>query len=658
MGTHTTRTARARRRRRLIDYPRRGRRGVRRWLPSWRQWLSAFLLGFGTLSGLLAYVYATVDVPDENAAAQQEANVYLWADGTQMVSTGDVNRQSIDLDDVPEPVRDAVIAAENATFYSDSGVSPQGLGRALMNMAKGQETQGGSTITQQYVKNTYLSQDQTVTRKVREFVISLKVDRRKSKDEILQGYLNSSWFGRGAYGIEAAAHAYYGIPARKLNPSQGALLAALLKGAEQYDPSASPANHRRATGRWAWILDRQVAIGRMSKAERARYTTFPEPLKQSRATSLNGHYGQTGYLVDVANKYVRQRTGLTDKDLARGGYRIHTTFDKNRVYRLAKAARRTLDRDLDPAARKEDRGVQLGAASVRTRDGAVLALYGGADATRHFSNNADTSGVPAGSAFKPFVLAAALQDDVATDEGPAGMSPREALIKGGNATYLHLGKKAGEERVRDVAVDTGMLRASLGPKDDRFAIGSPSPSAIRLASAYGTFARGGLQHDPYSVTKVTKDGEDLEGLERPRTRRALDSRVAEEVAGALRGAAADSIGRVRSTGGAPVAAGRTNDRDRFRSAWFAGYTPEVSTAVTVFRLRKGDPLLQPLSGTGGKGSRHGNALAERVWTDALRGVDLAPGAGSKVKGSGASAPDSPCNRLRSRRMVPWTAHPA
>ncbi|MER7349972.1 transglycosylase domain-containing protein [Streptomyces aurantiacus] len=644
MGTHAQRaralktTARRRGRRVLIDYPRRGRRGVRRWLPSWRQWLSTCLLGSGGLAGLFTYVYVTVDVPDENAAARREANVYYWSDGTQMVSTGEVNRQNVELKDVPRSVRNAVIAAENASFYSDSGVSPQGLGRALVNMVKGQETQGGSTITQQYVKNTYLSQDQTVTRKVREFVISLKVDQRKTKDEILQGYLNSSWFGRGAYGVEAAAHAYYGIPARKLDASQGALLAALLKGAEMYDPSVSAANHRRAKARWAWILDRQVAVGRMSAKERARYKKFPEPQKESRSTSLSGHYGQTGYLVDIANKYVRQRTGLTDKDLARGGYKIYTTFDKGRVHRLARSVKGVLRRELDPEKRAQDKGVQVGAASVRTRDGAVLALYGGADATRHFSNNADTSGVPAGSAFKPFVLAAALQDGVPADRpGIGGMTPGEALVEGGNATYQELGREIGQRRVRDVAVGAGMLEQSMARPDDSFPLGTSTPSAIRLASAYGTFARGGLQHDPYSVTSVTKDGEAVEGLEPPRTRRALDPRVAHQVGAALRDAAVDSLGRVTAKGGRPVAAGRTTGQDRFKSAWFAGYTPEVSTAVTLFRTRPRDPLLQPLSGVGGKASRHGNALTERIWRDALRGVDLAPGEESKVGSPKAAA---------------------
>lgn len=207
--------------RRFVDYPRRGRRGLRRWLPSWRLLLGTVVLGVGALVGLFAWAYTSVDIPDENAVAVQEANTYYWADGTQMVSLGKVNRNIVHLSDVPESVQNAVIAAENESFYSDPGVSLQGILRAAASTVEGQETQGGSTITQQYVKNTYLSQEQTLTRKAKEFIISLKLDRTKSKQDILQGYLNTSWFGRGAYGIEAAAHAYYGIPARQLDPGRG-----------------------------------------------------------------------------------------------------------------------------------------------------------------------------------------------------------------------------------------------------------------------------------------------------------------------------------------------------------------------------------------------------------------------------------------------------
>ncbi|MGK5546197.1 transglycosylase domain-containing protein [Streptomyces sp. URMC 127] len=604
-------------RKRFVDYPRRGRRGVRRWLPSWRQWLGTVLFFLACATGLFAYLYATVGIPDENAAARQEANTYYWSDGSQLASVGEVNRTIVRLSDVPVSVQNAVIAAENETFYRDRGVSFKGILRAFASTAGGEETQGGSTITQQYVKNTYLSQEQTATRKVKELVIALKVDRTKSKEEVLQGYLNTSWFGRGAYGIEAAAQSYYGIPAKQLNPSQGAFLAALLKGAELYDPSVSKGNHERAEERWKWILDREVRTGRMSRDERETYRDFPEPRKPSVAGGLGG---QTGYLVDVANKYIKQRAMLTEADLAHGGYRIHTTFDRNRMQRLKKAVDDVLTKDIDPGKRPDtDTDVQVGAASVRPSDGAVLALYGGPDATKHFANNADTSGVPVGSAFKPFVLAAALEDGTDADgyyddagklQSGSGPGPgadedhptlRQALTSGGNATYVRLGKETGLKQVRETALRTGLLKSSMAGLDESFPIGSSTPSAVRMAAAYGTFAHEGLQNDPYSVTKVVKDGRPVGGFEeRAKARRAVAKETAAEVTEALRTPEGH-------------AAARTGDQDRMKSAWYVGYTDSLSTAVTMFRTKPdGGPLL-PMTGVGGEDSRRGAVFPARIW---------------------------------------------
>ncbi|MGW7487630.1 transglycosylase domain-containing protein [Streptomyces sp. NPDC054786] len=639
-------------RRRFIDYPRQGREGPRRWLPSWRQWLGTLSLGIIGLAGLFAAVYATIDVPNENALAGQEATVYYWADGSQMVSVGAVNRQNVTLDKVPDSVENSVIAAENATFYSDAGVSLQGIGRALVNMVSGEETQGGSTITQQYVKNTYLSQDQTVTRKVREFIISLKVSNQKSKQEILRGYLNTSWFGRGSYGIQAAAHAYYGIDAKDLDPSRGAVLAALLKGSEQYDPGLSEANHARAVARWKWILDRQVATGKMSEEERAKYRTFPEPRGLSKPTS---QAGQTGYLVDVANKFIKAETGLTDKDLARGGYRIHTTFDKQRTHRLEKAVRDVRRDTIDPTQRAADNYVEFGAASVRPKDGAIVALYGGADATRHFSNNADTTAVPAGSAFKPFVLAAALQRP---DDEPAATTAQpvdhktgfedlsEALMKAESPPFVQAGQRIGLERIRDLAVAAGLRKESMARLEQTFPLGTSAPSAIRMASAYTTFANGGLHTDPYAVSEVTHNGKKVSGFHRPEPVQILDAGVAQQVSSALEGVGWRTLGQPDDAKPQqPVAAGRTEPGDRMKSAWFIGSPSalgpefgsvpgtgsgnaggvrpdrapgaavgnEPTTAVTMFRNKPGAPELLPMQGVGGSSTELGTDIPPKIW---------------------------------------------
>ncbi|UYB40026.1 penicillin-binding protein [Streptomyces sp. Je 1-4] len=651
MGTK----GRRRVRRRFLDYPRQGRQGPRRWLPSWRQWLGLLALGVLGLAGTFAVVYTKIDIPGENTLAGQEATVYYWADGSPMVSVGAVNRQNVSLDKVADSVESSVIAAENATFYSDSGVSLKGIGRALVSMVSGGDTQGGSTITQQFVKNTYLSQDQTVTRKVREFIIALKVSNQKSKQDILRGYLNTSWFGRDSYGIEAAAHAYYGVDAKQLNPSQSALLAAVLKGSEQYDPGLSKANHQRAEARWKWILDRQVATGKMSEKQRAKYRTFPEPRPLSKPTS---QAGQTGYLIDVANKFVKAGTGLTDKDLARGGYRIHTTFDKQRTRRLEKAVNEVRRKNIDPKHRTADTFVEFGAASVRPKDGALVALYGGADATKHFSNNADTTAVPAGSAFKPFVLAAALQDQVydqdeANDATAApGVGPttgaddlREALVKGQNPPFVQAGQRIGLERLRDLAVDAGLRKESMARLEQTFPLGTSAPSAIRMASAYTTFANGGLHAEPYAVSRMTYDGKKLPGFERPDPEQVLDAEVAQEVSNTLEQVGWRTLGLPEGRPALPVAAGRAEPGDRKKSAWFigspqaagqvvrpgsgadakkwqwtrpgqapgAGDGNEPTTAVTMFRNKAGAPQLLPMQGVGGAKSGLGTTIPPKIW---------------------------------------------
>ncbi|MFJ4571612.1 transglycosylase domain-containing protein [Streptomyces sp. NPDC088846] len=636
-----------------VDYPRRGRSNWRRWVPSWRQALSGILLGSGALAGLFAVVYASVDIPDENAEARRQGTVYYWADGSQMVSVGAVDRQNVTLADIPDSVEHAVIAAENETFYSDSGVSAKGIVRAAVSMVKGGETQGGSTITQQYVKNTYLSQEQSATRKFKEFFISLKLSNKQSKEEILQGYLNTSWFGRGAYGIQAAAHAYYGIPAKDLDPSQAALLASLLKGAEQYDPAGGKGNHERAVDRWEWILDRQVEIGTMTKVERAAYRKFPEPRPAAKPTSLGG---QTGYLVDIANKYIKKRSGLTDKDLFRGGYRVQTTFDKARVGQLERAVRSVRERDLDPKKRPEDKYVEVGAASVRP-DGAVVAVYGGADAVTHFANNADTAGVPVGSAFKPFVLAAALQhgDGITLDSGydsegrlikggpyaalPAspGAGPgqvmvtaptplRDALVKSSNATFVLLGKGIGLKKVKELAISAGLHEESLARLDKSFPLGTSTPSAVRMADAYTAFSNDGMRADPYSVTRVTRDGEVVEGFGKPELRRAMDASVANDVNNTLGMVAWTRLRRdgkfaafARPKAADDLSAGATGEDDRMKSAWFIGHSKGLTTAVTMFRSKPGTPQLLGMQGVGGPDSGRGNVFPLRIWSAYVTG---------------------------------------
>ncbi|MBH5337502.1 penicillin-binding protein [Streptomyces pactum] len=637
-----------------LDYPRSRKRGVLRWLPSWRQVALVFLFLLGGLTSGLSYLYMQTEIPEDlNEFATQQDNVFYWADGTEMARTGPVNRQDIALSKVPEDVQWAVLAAENASFYSDSGISPSGLTRAFTRMLTGGDTQGGSTITQQYVKNAYLNQRQTFSRKLTEMFIAIKLDDKMSKEEILEGYLNTSWFGRGTYGIARAANAYYGKNVSELNVSEGAFLASLLKGAGSFDPAISEKNRKRAVDRWEWVLDRMVEIGRLSKEERARYTTFPEPIAPPPQKGLTG---QNGYLVDLARSYVAAHTDITDAEFDLGGYQIHTTFEKPRMEALTAAVDEARGR-LDPDGREADRHVRIGAASVAP-DGRIVALYGGPGYLEQGFNDANASNVPAGTSFTPFVYAAALQDgvqrrrngprtpvtpqtvydgddDVAlrTPEGPywdrsgkilrgsndgdrsyGDITLREAVEESVNTPMLQLGMDVGLERVRKASIDAGLLPSSFGAtRTPALSLGTAKPSAIRMASAYGTFAADGVHTPPYSVVRLSRNG-DAVPLERTPGARAFRAEVAREVDEALEGSVRDGAAKEAAAAG-PGAAGKGGTAQDHTSAWFVGYTDEVATAVSLSRLDPKTQELLPLTGLGGaEGTGAGSELPMGIWT--------------------------------------------
>lgn len=227
-------------------------------MPSWRLVLGSALLFAATLVTVVGIAYARTDIPEDlNAFATQQDTVYYWADGTPMARTGWVSRQEMPLSKIPDHVRWAVLAAENADFYSDHGISTQGITRALWRTVGDGDTQGGSTITQQYVKNVYLTQDQSFSRKFTEMLLAVKLDRRLSKDKILQEYLNTSWFGRGTYGLQRAAQAYYGKEVTQLDASEGAFLASCSKGprctTRPSTPTTASGPSLGGSGRWtAW----------------------------------------------------------------------------------------------------------------------------------------------------------------------------------------------------------------------------------------------------------------------------------------------------------------------------------------------------------------------------------------------------------------------
>ncbi|MEU6505856.1 MULTISPECIES: transglycosylase domain-containing protein [unclassified Streptomyces] len=637
-------------------------------MPSWKLVTGMFIGFIGSLVAVAGIGYAMVSIPNENDAAKSQNNVYYWADGTQMVATGTgVNRQNIGIDQIPAAMQWAVISAENKSFYQDSGVDPQGLLRALVNMARGGQTQGGSTITQQFVKNTYLSQEQTVTRKFKEMFISIKVGTKLKKQQILQGYLNTSYFGRGAYGIQAAAQTYYGKDAKDLTPSECAVLAALLKGPTYFDPAGNPdfdksatqqANTKRSQDRWGWILQQMHNDHHLTDAQ------YQEAIKQypmpDGRKATKGMTGQISYLVDTAKKYVLAHSDITETQFDQGGYQIRTTFQKDKVNELAAAVKKVQKDRLDPKHRDLDKYVQFGAASVVPKDGAIVALYGGDGYENgHFTNNADTAGVPVGSTWKPFVLAAAMQYGTYKTE-PEGLSPlskyngddhlkvfkpdgsyylnkdnspfyqnneskykwgyitlRKAMEQSINTPFVQLGVDVGLTKVRDVAKASGILGDSFSTLNPSFAIGTSTPSAIRMADAYATFAASGQHADPYSVTSVKKDGQEVQGFTKPKVTPAMDENVANNVTDVLQNVIQNGTGENAKALGR-TAAGKTGTTDSNKSAWFVGYTQQLSTSVAMFRENPKDHELLSMNGTAGVASIHGGDIPTSVWTEYMK----------------------------------------
>jgi membrane peptidoglycan carboxypeptidase len=587
------------------------------------------VLGIGALTVLLGIVAAVVvvvlfPVPEPNDFAIAETSEVLYSDGTtSIVQVGDITRRSIPISQVPEHVQEAVMAAEDRDYYEHGGFSPAGLARALINNVQGGVTQGGSTITQQYVKNAYLTQEQTITRKVKELILAIKIDTTQSKDEVMEDYLNTIYFGRGAYGIEAASVAYYGHGAAELTPAEGVALAGLIQSPGNYEPTLYP---DRLQQRFDYVVGGMQEKGWVT-AEEAQWLTMPEFLPVNTA---NRYGGQTGYIAGEVRRELKAN-GFTDEQIDQGGLRITTTIDPRAQAEIVQAVEQR-------GPKSGTDGLRIGAASVDPDTGGILAMYGGPDYVTSSLNNATQATAQAGSTFKPFALAAAFEKGYTLNSRFNGNSP--ATIAGytleneGNKSYgsVTLGKateqsintafvalahKIGIENVMDAAYRAG-IPASTTPQDVglSFVLGSSSMSPVQMASAYATFAARGVYHTPHIVSSVsTPDGEvlytaDVAGEQR------FAPEIADQVNAALERVITNGTATRGQSVGRPVA-GKTGTTDENKSAWFVGYGPQVATSVM---LSKEDEAGNPVSlrGTGGMQKVFGSSFPLAIWSDYMQ----------------------------------------
>lgn len=619
------------------------RTGWRRFVPTWRTVLGATLVAAVLVVGGFFLGYHLVQIPAANALATQQANVYLYADGTVIARDGEVNRENVTLGQISEDAQHAILAAEDRDFYTESAVDPQAMIRAAWNTATGKGKQSGSTITQQYVKNYYLRQEQTVTRKVKEFFIAIKLDREQSKSEILEGYLNTSFFGRGAYGIQAAAHAYYDMDASELDAGRAAYLASLLNAPSQYDVITHPENRQAVENRWNYVLDGMVDEGWLSEGERAGMK-FPTPKETTHSTGMSG---QRGYIVNIVKKYLVDNDIVDEATLDTGGYRITTTLHKDKQDAFVDAVNDKLMDRLDQENREVDTYVRAGGASVDPGTGKVVAMYNGIDYVKQYTPNATRRDFQTGSAFKPFVFTAAVENGSRTQDGRritpntiydgtserpvqgwpgdryapenedhrdyGDITVREATDKSVNAVYAQMAVDVGPDKVRETAIDLGLSEdtPSLDDAGPSIALGVATASVLDMAEAYATLANHG-KHGTYTlVEKVTHGSKTLDLPER-RTRQAVSRQAADTTTAVLRGVVENGTATAAQTAGRP-AAGKTGTAEEDTAAWFAGYTPDLATVVAVMGQ---DPVTaghKSLYGAMGLPRVNGGGAPAEIW---------------------------------------------
>ncbi|MEV2215378.1 transglycosylase domain-containing protein [Streptomyces sp. NPDC050997] len=619
------------------------RTGWRRFIPTWRMVLGTFALGILLLAGLFFLGYSMVKIPSANAFATKQSNVYLYSDGSQLARDGEVNRETVPLAQVSKEAQHAVLAAEDRDFYTESAIDPKAMLRAGWNTATGKGKQSGSTITQQYVKNYYLAQEQTVTRKVKEFFISIKLDRTESKDQILEGYLNTSYFGRNAYGIQAAAQAYYGVDASELDPAKAAYLAALVNAPSEYDIVAHPENKAAAQARWNYVLNGMVKKGWLAQSKRA-HLTFPKPKEQTVAI---GKSGQRGYAIEAINEYLTTNKIVTAAELEAGGYRITTTLQKKKQNAFVKAVDDQVISKLDKKKRKVDNYVRAGGASIDPKTGKVVAMYGGIDFVKQFTNGVTRRDFQVGSTFKPFVFTSAVQNHSETqdgrvitpntiydgtnkrpvegwnggtyapeneDQGSYGDVPvREATDRSINSVYAQMAVDVGSDKVKRTAIDLGL--PSTTPElvaSPSVALGVAQASVLDMAQAYATLANHG-RHGTYTmVEKITKDSKTEVELPEKRTSQAVSREAADTTTAILQSVVENGTATAAQAAGRP-AAGKTGTAEEDTAAWFAGYTPDLATVVSVMGQ---DPVTaehKSLYGAMGLERVNGGGAPAEIW---------------------------------------------
>ena len=612
-----------------------GRRRARRggWVRRTLLWLTGLaLLGILLAVGIFAWAYSRTDVPEPNDFAEAQSSILYYADGETELArfTGGYDREAVPLEEVPEATRNALLAAEDRSFYENEGVSIPGTIRGAWRTLRGDGLQGGSTITQQYVKNYYLTADQTLQRKFTEIIISIKIDNELSKDQILENYLNTIYFGRGAYGIQTASQAYFRKDVADLTVEEGAFLAAVTNAPSLFDPDFADGNEERAEERVAYVLDGMVEEGWLDASERSGMT-LPEIEDAAPSTAVQG---VEGYISQAAREELQELLGVDDAEIDGGGLRVTTTI----VEQHQQAAEDAVEMFRPTGEGTDDITVALTA--IRPDDGAITAMYGGDDYQETQLNSATDARVQAGSLFKPVTLVAAVEDGVDTLQPYDGPTPmtfgegddveinnfrdvsfgridlRTALAESVNTIYVQLNDEIGPDRTRDAAIDLGLPEDTPGLDTDLTnVLGTASPTLVEMTNAYATLAAEGQRSDPYLIARVETVSGQVTHEAEPETEDGVERDAAVDTTDAMTYTMTQGSGMTAGDIGRP-SAGKSGTSEQNVSAWFDGFVPQLAAGVVMY---KGDGTV-PMQDVAGIDQITGGTFPAQVWGEFMRGA--------------------------------------
>ncbi|MEZ5128837.1 MAG: transglycosylase domain-containing protein [Micropruina glycogenica] len=557
-------------------------------------------------AGVLGFAYATVKLPDPNADFQTNTSFVYFNDGKEKLGSYQIqNRQTLAYEDIPQNVKDAIVAGENRTFWTDPGISIPGIARAVVSVVRGEDVVGGSTITQQYIKVLYLNQEKTLSRKFKEILLAAKMGNEMSKEEILGGYLNTVYFGRGAYGIEAAAQAYFGKPAAKLTDAQAIALTSIVNNPGNLDPAKGDKQAADLLERYQYTINGMVEMGTMTEAQKNEiYAELPEFPKVERDSQFGG---PKGFLLNMVQDELKAK-GFTEEQINGGGLSIITTFDAKAQEAAVKAAQK-ITADTAATGNKKAKNLHAGLASIDVETGGVLALYGGPDFVKD-SRNWATTARPTGSTFKPYALGAALDQGFtlndklngsqftppgentpvrnAGDRNYGTVNLLQATTNSINTAYVDLEGQMddGPENTLAFAEAAGLPKAAGWEPISRVPLGIPEVSPLSQATGYATFARDGKHIDTHVVAQVKDASGAVVYAADTSAEQTVDADVANDVAYALTNVVQDGTAARAGNMGFPIA-GKTGTyyiRDaaggsKTTACWFVGMSKQIATAV-------------------------------------------------------------------------------